>query len=441
MQGKEGRNRRAAISCCCVVFCALWPAIGRAQQEDDKPPRDFPPPPPPPSALRPQEFTLGYRLNLSYPGHIDRENVASLSMASMDLLHLALQDNGEDPFYFRIPKWGAAYAIDSAIRYVGHEYGHLSSFSKAGRNQAVFGDKDKIQTSAPKASVGKMFLSGFNPFDNSAVSISQSDWDQIVQDLGNNSLKLTQFKISVKAGGVNQEEVLLDRYSERLYDGELSALDTMPFLISGAAVLKYPTSIEMSDVSDYVSELKRSGLRTSVGQLHTLSALTLISGSSLAAFRGFFLGLATGRGGMVEPFKLPLGEHVEVFAPELDNYLSIFGPTLKPSIPIRLYGVLLQPSYEQLFVSGTTKAEAGLTVRAPLASFLALHGAGFENVDGGDWLEAGLELFPLKWLSLSLGYAWARDYSFHRDVFGASNDLLKRGEQSLLVGVSAFHQF
>jgi len=440
VHGSEGRNRRAAVAGLCAALCALFPAVLRAQDEE-KFPREFPPRAEPPAPPRPQQFQLSYRLNVSYPGHIDRENIASLTMATSDAVHLALQDGADDPFYFRIPKWTAAFAIDTAIRYVGHEYGHLSTFSKAGYHQALFGDKDTIRSSAPRASIGKMFMSGFNPFDSSAVSVSQSDWDRIVQDFGNDPVLLTRFRIAVKAGGVNQEEVNLDRYAERLFDGELSYLDTMPFLISGAAVLKYPVGIELSDIGDYMTELERSGLRTSASRLHVLSAATLLSGSSLAAFRGFFLGLATGAGGMVAPLKLPVNDHLEVFAPELDNYLSVYGPTLKPSIPIRLYGVLLQPGYEQLFVSGASMGEAGLSVRAPIVSFLALGGSAYHNSDGGNWLEAGFEVLPLKWLSVSLGYAWARGYSFHRDVFGASNDLLERGEQSVLIGVSAFHQF
>jgi hypothetical protein len=431
-----------------IVSLSAWlPAAARAQDEDKFPtPQDLPPPaeapsPAPASPPRRQEFHVAYRLNVNYTGHIDRENIASLSMAASDAVHLALQDGPDDAWYWRLSKYGAAYAVDSAIRYVSHEYGHLSSFSKAGYHQALFGDKDKIQSSAPKASIGKMFLSGFNPFDNSAVSISQSDWDRILGDLGHDPTLVTRFTISVKAGGVNQEEVNLDRYADRLYDGELSYLDTMPFLVSSAAVLKYPVNIEMSDTGDYITELKATGLRTSAGQLHLLSGLTLLSGSTLAAFRGFILGLATRSGGVVEPFRLPIGEQVQVYAPELDNYLSIYGPTLKPSIPLKVYGVLLEPSYEQLFVSGASRGELGLSTRAPLWSFLRVGGSGYRNSDGGTWLEAGLEFLPLKWISLSLGYAWARDYTFHRDVFGASNDLLKKGEQSLLIGLSALHVF
>ena len=419
----------------------LCPAVLQAQDEE-RPSREVPPPaaaePAPP---RPQQFNFTYRQNLSYPGHIDRENIASLSMASMDAIHLVLQDSADDAFYLRIPKWGAAFAIDSAVRYVGHEYGHLSTFSKGGYRQALFGDKDKIQSSAPKASFGKMFMSGFNPFDNSAVSISQSDWDRIVDDLGNDPVLINKFRIAVKAGGVNQEEVNLDRYADRLYDGELSYLDTMPFLISSAAVLKYPTGIEMSDTADYVDELRESGLRTSTRRLHVLSAVTLLSGSTLAAVRGFFLGLTTRAGGMVEPFGLSIGDHVMIYAPEFDNFLSIYGPTLQPSIPIKVYGVMIQPSYEHLFVSGASMGEEGLMVRAPVFPFLAVKAQGYRNNDGGSWIETGIELLPLPWLALGIGYAWAREYSFHRDVYGASNDLIKHGEQSLLIGVSAFHQF
>ena len=243
----------------------------------------------------------------------------------------------------------------------------------------MFGDKDKIQTSAPKASFGKMFLNGFNPFDNSAVSISQSDWDRIVQEFDDDPVKLNRFRIAIKGGGLNQEEVNLDRYGDRLMNGELSYLDTMPFIISGAAVLRYPVRIETSDVGDYIDELRMSGLRTSAGQLRLLSAVTLFSGSSLAAFRGAFLGLTTSRGGMVDSFRFGLAEKVDVFAPEFENYLSQFGPTLKPSIPFKVYDCIIRPSYEQLFVSGASKGEAGLSVRAPLISYLALYGAGFTN--------------------------------------------------------------
>jgi hypothetical protein len=441
VHGLEGRNRGAAIAGLVLGLFGILQAAANAQDEE-KPRRDLPPPTEAPAAPpRPQQAQISYRLNVSYPGHVDRENISSLSMATMDAVHLAMQDGADDAWYLRIPKWGGAFAIDTAIRYVGHEYGHLSSFSKAGYRRALFGDKDKIDSSAPKASIGKMFVSGLNPFDNSAVSVSQSDWEEIVKDLHNDPVLVARFRIAVKAGGVNQEEANLERYSERLYDNRLSYLDTMPFLISGAAVLKYPVGIEMSDIGDYIDELKGTGLRTSVGRLHALSALTLLSGSSLAAFRGFFIGLTTGEGGMVQAFKLPVADHLDIFAPELDNYLSIFGPTLRPSIPVRLYGVYVQPGYEQLFVGGASGGEPGISVRAPIVEFLQARGCAYRHSDGGSWLEASLEFLPLKWLSLSLGYAWAHGYTFHRDVFGASNDLVEAGERSLLIGVSAFYLF
>jgi hypothetical protein len=425
----------------CVAIGVMSPALLRAQDQEKLPPPETVPPEERPAPPRPQEINLSYRLNVSYPRHIDRENIAALSMTASDAVHFALQDGADDAWYLRLPKWGAAFAIDTAVRYVSHEYGHLSSFSKAGYRQALFGDKDKIQSSAPKASIGKMFLSGFNPFDNSAVSVSQSDWDGIVQDFGNDPTLVSKFTVSIKAGGLNQEEVNLDRYADRLFDGQLSYMDTLPFLVSGAAVLKYPVHVEMSDVGDYITELRGLGLRTSAGTLHALSAGTLLSGSSLAAFRGFFIGLTSRSGGMVEALRLPVTEQFSVYAPEFDNYLSEFGPTLKSSIPLKLYGVFLQPSYEHLFVDGASKDEAGLLVRAPVFPFLIVEGSGYRNTDGGYWLESEVRFLPLPWLALSVGGAWARGYSFHRDVYGANNDLLDAGERSLLIGLSAFHLF
>src|SRR4029453_13061711 len=194
-----------------VLACAARSAAAQDDQELPRP--DTIPPPPGAVPLRPQELRLGYRFNLSYPGHIDRENIASLSMAATDLVHWALQDAADDPFYLRIPKWGAAFAIDTAVRYVSHEYGPLSSFSKAGYRHAVFGPKDEIDTSAPRASFGKMLLNGFNPWDNSAVSVSESDWNRIVDDFSGDENKLRRFRIVIKAGGLNQEAVNLERYT------------------------------------------------------------------------------------------------------------------------------------------------------------------------------------------------------------------------------------
>ena len=432
-------NRRV-FSATVAAFCALAGVAAAAQQDEEKPPRETRPAEPaaPP---RPQEFRFSYSYNFSYPRHLDRDNIASLTMASTDAIHLALQDESDDPWYFRVPKWGVAFAIDSAIRYVAHEYGHLSSFSKAGYRQALFGDKDKIMTSAPKASIGKMFINGFNPFDDSAVSISQSDWNHILDEMGNDPVKVGRFKVLVKGGGLNQEAVDLEHYSERLLDGRMSFLDTMPFVISGAAVLRYPVDISMSDVGDYITELRALGNRTTVGQVQRLSAATLLSGSTLAAMRGFFLGLTSGQGGMVEPFALRMSDDTKVFAPELENFLSQYGPTLKPSIPFKLYDWWVRPSYEILFAGGASMTELGLSVRGPILPFLALRGAGYKNSDGGTWIESGVEILPLSWLSFTLGYAWAREYSIHRDVYGSSNDILKRAEAGFNLGLSAWHQF
>lgn len=430
----------AGVAAAALAFF-LSPSIGRAQ--DDGLPGREPrlPDPLTPVPPRPQELRLSYRLNLSHPGHLERENIASLSMAASDAVHWALQDEADDPFYFRIPKWGAAFVIDTAVRYVSHEYGHLSSFSKAGYRHAVFGDKDEIDTTAPRASFGRMLLNGFNPWDNSAVSITQEDWDRIVDDFGGDEERLRRFRIVIKAGGLNQEAVNLERYSDRLYEGRLSYLDAAPFIISGAAVLRYPTGIELSDTGDYIDELRDSGLRTTVGRVHTLSALTLLSGSMLSAVRGAFLGIFTQRGGWVEAISVSPMEHVVVFAPELENFLSQYGPTLKPMLPVRIHDVLIKPSYEQLFITGKTMGEAGLSARAPLTSFLAFTGAGYRNSGGGHWIEGMVELLPLQWLAFSVGYARSDGYSFHRDVYGATTDLLRRREGSLLLGVSAFHDF
>ena len=112
MRGVQGR----VVPIVTAAFCAVLPAVADAQ-EDERPPREFGVPPAPAAPARPQEFRFSFRYNVSYPRHIDRGNIATLSMASMDVVHFALQDAADDPFYFRLPKWGAAFAIDDPAAY------------------------------------------------------------------------------------------------------------------------------------------------------------------------------------------------------------------------------------------------------------------------------------------------------------------------------------
>lgn len=427
------RNRIGSLGELSLAVAAVsWPACALAAQEEEQPrPDGISFPEPAPDGHRPQRVDLGYSYNVSHPAYLDRENIADLAIAPMDLIHLGLQDNAEDPFYFRIPKWGAAAVVDMAILFAAHEYGHVSSISKSGYRSVVFGDKNTYATEQKGTNPWALFVEGLKGGAGTAVSVSNDDWQHIDALFSNRPDELRTFTIAMKGGGLNEEEVVLDRYAERLWYGNLSFMDTIPIVVSSVATLTYPVSVELSDIADYSSLLKQQGLDVSPSRIKALSAVTILSGSTLAALRGAALGLATRDRGEVIPFVFSPGDGVQVAAPDLENYLSEEGPTIKFSCRTRIPGVELQPSYERLFVGGKNLGEFGLVAKAPVLSLVEAEAAGFRNTDGGWWQELGVNLFVWKWLSLGLGYSWAWGYTFHRDLFGSTLEFLNPGERNL----------
>jgi hypothetical protein len=385
--------------------------------------------------------TFGYQVNLSNPVHLDRENIADLAIAPMDLLHLGLQDSADDPFYFRIPKWGAAAVVDMAIFFTAHEYGHLSSISKSGYRSAVFGGKNTYIADQKGTNPFDLFVEGLKGGGGTAISVTNGDWQAIGALFAGQPDKLNSFLIAMKGGGLNQEGVILDRYADRLWEGKMSSLDTIPVGIGALSTLTYPSHVEMSDIADYSSLLKAEGHDVSPSRIKVLSAVTLLSGSTLAAFRGAAVGFLGGSQEPVHPFEIAPAPHVRIEAPDLENTLSETGPTLKASVRARLGALELRPSYERLFVGGKSMAEVGLSGRVPVTPFLHLDGAGFRNTDGGWWQEVGVDVRPWSWLTLGVGYSWAWAYTFHRDLYGSNNDLLEPRERNLKLSVGLSHRF
>lgn len=413
---------------------------GFVQGPQEAPAQESPRPQALPAPVTPQTLSFSYRYHLSYPEYLDRENVAGGGMGVMDAIHFALREGPEDPLALRLVKWGVAALLDEAVLFVSHEYGHISSFTRAGFRGAVFGDAEDPSSEWEGASPGSIFLTAFDG-THTGVSLSDSDWQEVRQMFAAEPEKLSRFLISMEAGGLNQEQVVLSRYAGRLRDGRFSFLDTLPYFLAATGTVRYPLSSHESDLTDYVARLEERGIETSGGRVKLLSGLRLLSGTAVAAARGTWHGLAGRRGDAVEPLELRLGEGARLSWPEFEAFLTEFGPTVKASVPLGVGDWRLAPSYEHLWAGNVSMAEWGFRASAPVSAAVALHAALFRHSEGGSWLEGSLEVRPMSWLGLIVGYSRGRGYSFHRDIYGAVSELLEDRESGVTLGVSVSQRF
>ncbi len=390
---------------------------------------------------RPQQGDLSYRYIPSYPWHYDRDNIASLTGGAMDLVHLAMQDQERDPMLLRIAKYGVSGWLDAIFSTIGHEYGHVSSISKAGRVDpvmAALGDPASRFTSADPAT---MFLNDVGRDSRLVVSVTDADWQQIEQAFAGKPEEFTRYRAAMEAGGLNQEQALALRFSDRYLAGRLSRLDTWSLLWENLATIRYPVRTPESDLDDYVARLREVGTRTSTTLIKEISAVRFLSGSAVAAMYGLYEGVLTPRGGFVPVMAIEAAPGVRVAWPEFESFLTETGPTLKGGVPVLFPGFTLVPSLEERIGAGSNRTELGFRASVPILPFLSVRSSVFSNGAQGRWMEGQLELRPVPWAAIVAGYFYGHGYSFHRDIFGSGNDLLEATERSPLVGFSVNYSF
>ena len=422
----------------CLVAVLLSLAGAAAAWAQEEPPLPLPPGPAPSAGAetaRPQRVEFGWRFNLSQPSHVDRQNVSDLSIGAMDALHLGMGDSGADVAPLRVLKWGVSIWYAAAVSFMAHEYGHVSVMSKTGHRDPVYGTSETPREEWRSLSAAELFVKGLEPKKDSSVSIRQSEWEEVVAEFGGDPDALLRLNTMLEAGGFNQEQAIVTRYGVRTRDGALSFLDTTGYLWSAAGTIRYPASVDESDLGDYSELLEGRGYHASPARIKALSALRLVGGSGLASVVGLFQGFFGGQGGGVAPFFVEPSPGWRVYWPELESYLTQAGPTVRLTVPLRIDLVEILPSLERSFAGGDAVAEAALRIRAPLFAFLRLEGVVHASDAGGTWHALALEILPVPWIALSLGVEGGRGYTFQRDVYGSGNEFLEDSEHAAFVGI------
>ncbi len=389
-----------------------------------------------PTAARPQAVEPAFRYNVTRPRHVDRRSVSDLAVGATDLFHLGLRDDGGDAWSFRAVKWSLSLWFGAAATHVVHEYGHISSFSRAGFHSVRLGEVGAPPQDSREATLGRLFVDGLGSSAGHGLRLSEDDWAELKRRFEGRPRDFNRFWLTVEAGGLNQEQALASRYARRLQEDRLSRLDAPSYLWASLATIRYSATIEDSDITDYLTSLNQEGRDVSVSRLKALSGLRLLGGTGLVGWRAAVEGVLGSDGGFVEPLSVEPIDELRVCWPEFESYLTVAGPTLKTELPLRPGAWLLLPSYERSFASGGVDHEGGLRARVPFFDgLLWLDAASSHGDRGGRWHAAEAELRPLAWLSLLVGGEAGRGYTFRRDVFGAKETFVDGSERSLLLGL------
>jgi hypothetical protein len=386
-------------------------------------------------APRPQAVEPSARYNVSQPKYIDRRTVSDLALGAMDLAHLGLRDDGQDPWAARALKWGVSLWFGMATVHVVHEYGHISGLSRCGCDTAVIGDVGAPVEEREDATVERLFVHGLWPAKSRALSLGSDDWADLERRFEGRPRDFNRFWLTVEAGGLNQEQAFASRYAARLREGRLSYLDSPAYLWAAAGTFFYPSGTEESDIDDYIARLSVEGREVSASRLKALTSFRFIGGTGLASLGGAFSGAFGRAGGFVEPLSAEAVEGLRVFWPEFESYLTVSGPTLRTELPLGVGAWTLLPCYERSFAGGGADHEGGLRARAPFFDgILVLEGGMYVSDRSGVWRSGEAELRPLGWMALLVGVESGRGATFRRDVFGARDEFVEGSEHSLTLG-------
>jgi hypothetical protein len=249
-----------------------------------------------------------------------------------------------------------------------------------------------------------------------------------------------QFTMATFAGGLNQEQVHLNLFRERVLRHQFGFFDTSTYLIESLSTILY-TGGEDADIDGYVDSLERSGLTTSIGTVKALSVVRFLSGTAVSAGTGFVRAMTQDRFDGFAPRVIGRTKDVTVLWPEFESYLTRRGPSVRSSLPIRVGGFLVIPGLEAAFADEESEFEFGAEVSRPLAPWLDARANFFAGTEGGFWGEIGVGVKPDPSITFLLSWHVENGYTFHRDVFGESFEFEEDVEFGVQLGLSAVFKF
>ena len=367
---------------------------------------------------------------------LDPIGLARFQLSLESLLHGTLDDSvkGTGPLVK-----GAFFAgvllLDRTIAKVGHEYGHVSVFNRAGYHDFLLtvGNQDPQPLTFREVCINALV-----PQRHMGIQLEEDDaLDALTRYQGRD---FEEFTAATYAGGLNQEQVHLNLFRERVLRHQFGFFDTSSYLIESVSTLVY-TGAQDADIAGYVNSLARAGFTSSVGEVKALSLVRFLSGSAVSAGIGFYRAMSEDVFDGFAPRVVAKSNRVTMLWPEFESFLTRRGPSVRASVPLRVAGALVIPGVESSLADEGLEFEAGLEASRPAAPWLDVRSSLYAGTEGGYWAEFGIAVKPDPVLSILFSWHAANGYTFHRDVYGETFDFEENFESGFQLGFSMIFKF
>lgn len=377
------------------------------------------------------EMTIRVWHNFSHSEVLDRDEIAGWSLAVPELLHFAADkgilgsDSERQGAGERVLRSFAAIAplivIESSIADASHEYGHFRADSMAGMNDFEFvndnDDSDRFNANPFNAFSIQLLT---NWFGRDVYAATADDWDDFSRDPN-----YLPFRTMMEAGGLNQNQYNAELVAEKVLNGRAHFLDSVTYFFNSLMTLMYPTGVENSDIDDYIDDLDRLGVKTSVKEIKFWSQLPKLAGNSTLSFLIGAMDYWVSGDKLASPMKLELGEF-NIYWPEFASYLTLFGPTVKVVEQVDWRDFVYRFTFEQSLSENIFEIGGG--AKHAWTDWLSTEYRIAYNSEGGFWIEGAVALKLFPWLSIGAKPYFGRGYTFNREILGQVPSFIEEKE-------------
>jgi len=413
-----------------LSFLLGWlPAAARQSDPDPRPAA-------PRQARLPTVAEMSFQVPVLHSDIIDVTNLARVQVSIESVLHATFDDTIRGTnLPVKLVFLTGVLLFDRTIAKFGHEMGHMAVFSRAGYRDFLLtvGNRD------PEPSTFRhLFINSVIPQRHMSVGLTAADQAEVRQRFGGTDFD--EFQATTFAGGLNQEQIHLNFFRDRVLRHQFGFLDTLPYAIESLSTVLY-TGSKGGDLDGYRDHLEAAGVPFSTASIKAVSMVRLLSGSAVSAAIGFHRAMTEEAYDGFAPRVIGRTGGWTFLWPEFESFLSRRGPTVRASLPLRAGSLLIVPGLEQSIAERGTATEAGLEATRPLAPWLDARASLFAGSEHGYWAEAGAVVKPSPNVSFSLAYHVADRYTFHREIYGEPIDLIHRAERGLVFGMALNFRF
>jgi hypothetical protein len=362
--------------------------------------------------------------------------LARFQLSLETLMHGTLDDavSGATPFVKGV-FFAGALLFDRTIAKMGHEYGHIAVFNRTGYQDFLI----TIGNHEPEPlTFHEIFINSLVPSRTISVQLEEDDAVDALERFSARDYE--EFTALSFAGGLNQEQVHLNLFRERVLKHQFGFFDASSYVIEAASTFAYSGS-RGGDIDGYVRSLERAGFTSSIGTIKALSLVRFFSGTAVSAGIGFYRVMSQDKFDGFAPRVVSRGKDWSVLWPEFESHLTRRGPTVRASLPIRALGVTFIPGLEAAFAEEGQEYELGFEATRTVAPWLDVRTMVFLGTEGGSWAEVGVAVKPDPAISLLASWHFANGYSFRRDVYGVTFDFEEHLERGFQLGVSTTFKF